>query len=410
VRAAFKADIATNGKAAEDAALYWHDLGAAGQEQFIHQLADDQLRRQREEEARLSERADPETNAAWDERTAGQSSEPYDQGHDVPEAVELFPQLDWVDVFSRDPTEHQWLVEPVLPAGRFVLWYSDNRAMKSLLALYVAACLSAGRAVLGRPAGEPMDVLYIDAEMTVDDVQERLEAMGFRADDLMQLHYLQQTLIPPFDGPDGGNDLATIAKWYGAELVVIDTMAESVAGKENDSDTYRWFSMFTGRHLRAEGITLLILDHEGRDPGRGPRGSTAKKGYVDVVVHVVKAKDERSVTLTTTYSRQSWVPKSMSAAVEYENGVMSYRLENLGYPAGTLGTAQDLDSLKVPLNASVRTAQAVLRKANKGKRQALVNAALKYRRDRSAGVSEAQGYTPPDEASEIRVDTPVPDQ
>lgn len=332
------------------------------------------------------------------------------RGQHVPEAVELYPQLDWTDVFSRDPTEHQWLVEPVLPAGRSVNWYSDMRAGKSLLALYIAAGLATGRAVFERPAGDPVHVLYIDQEMTVDDVQERLEEMGFGPDDLAHLHYLQQTLIPPFDTPDGGDALADLAKFYGAELVVIDTMAESVKGEENSADTYRWFSMFTGRALKAAGITLLLLDHQGRDATHGPRGSTAKKGYVDIVAHLVKARDERSVTLTAKYRRQSWVPQSLTVALEAGDGILRYKLESLGYPAGTLGIARDLDALDVPLDASVRTAQNVLRKAKKGKRQELINAALKYRRIRPESASGSAGRAILETEIGDCADTPEADQ
>ena len=214
--------------------------------------------------------------------------------------------------------------------------------MKSLIALYLSACLATGRAIFGRPAGEPVHVLYVDQEMTVDDVQERLESMGFGPDDdLSHLHYLLQTGISPFDTPDGGESLYDIAAFYSAELVVIDTMAEAVEGAENDSDTYRRFTLFAGRRLKAAGITTLHLDHEGLDnPERGPRGSTGKKGYVDVVTRLVKAKDEESVAFTTKYAREPWVPKSVTVLLEQDNGMLRMAVDSSGWMPGVSGVAR----------------------------------------------------------------------
>ncbi len=153
--------------------------------------------------------------------------------------------------------------------------------------------------------------------------------------------------------------------------------------------------MYTGRRLKAEGITLLRLDHSGRDQSKGQRGSSAKNADVDVVFGLARSKrsDGEYLTLTTRYSRPSWVPKSVSLRMVNENGVLVFELQEAGHPPGTSGAAADLDRLGVPLDASIRQAHAALRRAGKGKGHALVSAALRYRRERVAGVPGPSGNT-----------------
>ena len=274
--------------------------------------------------------------------------------------------------------------------------FFDVKVGKSLIALFIGAHLATGRAVFGGQAGEPVDVVYIDQEMTVDDVREHLEDMGFGPDDdLSHLHYHLQTLIPPFDTLEGGEALLDIARFYGAQLAVIDTMAESVQGKENEADTYRQFSMYTGRRLKAEGSPCYASTTRGGTAKKGQRGSSAKNADVDVAFGLVRAKrdDGEYLTLNTRYSRPSWVPKSVSLRLSNENGTLHFELQEAGHPPGTSGVAANLDRLGVPLDASIRQAHATLRQAGKGKGNALVSAALKYRRERAEGVPGLSGNT-----------------
>lgn len=148
--------------------------------------------------------------------------------------------------------------------------------------LDTAAALAAGRPALGHPSRSPIDVLYIDHENSRDDLTERLSDMGYGPADLARLHYLSFPTMPPLDRANGGKDLAEVAGHYGAELVIIDTIARVVTGEENSADTYRDFYRHTLLPLKAARRTVVRLDHRGH--GReGARGSSAKNDDVDVV-------------------------------------------------------------------------------------------------------------------------------
>lgn len=92
---------------------------------------------------------------------------------------------------------------------------------------------------------------------------------------------------------------------HDAHMLVLDTMARVVNGDENDADTYRGFYAHSGVRLKRLGVALLRLDHAGKDPGRGQRGSSGKNDDVDVVFRLDHAEDQ--VVLSWTHSRVSWV-------------------------------------------------------------------------------------------------------
>ncbi len=284
----------------------------------------------------------------------------------------------WPDLWRRDLDQSDWLVEPILPRGRAIATYSPPKAGKSLLAVDVAAKVATGRRCLDQPAGTPRTVLYVDAEMTADDLHERLEDMGYGpGDDLAGLRYHLLPDLPPLDTPAGGRDLADLADAYDADLIILDTLGVVVAGPENDADTTRAYWTHTGRLLKAAGRTVWRLDHAGKDLARGQRGSSAKAGDVDLVWELT-ARDAGAVQRRATHRRVGWVPERVDLV--RVDDPFRHELATGTWPAGTGELVSTLDELGVPVDASRRTAGQALRAAGRGARNDLIAAALKWRR------------------------------
>jgi hypothetical protein len=286
--------------------------------------------------------------------------------------------LGWPLFWEKEEQVTDWEVEPLFPSGRQTNLYARAKVGKSLLLLDVATARATGGSLLGQPPRPAVHVLYFDFEMSADDLRERLEALGYGPEsDLSRLHYDQAGDLPPLDTPLGGAVITATCQRFAASMVVVDTMARAVHGEENSSDTYRNFQQHTAGPLRSLGVTLVCADHSGKDSRQGQRGSSAKEDGADVVFNLSAAGD--SLVLRRTHSRVPWVARDVTLRRE-EEPVLRHVLAPVAYPDGTVECAELLDDLGVSLDASRRACAAALKTAGQGRRNEVVQAAIKYRR------------------------------
>lgn len=291
--------------------------------------------------------------------------------------------IDWPEFWAADRSEIEWCCYPILPRGRQAAMWAVHKTGKSLLTLDIAAAAATGRPMLGGPPIEPIDVVYMDMEMTEDDLEERLADMGYGADvDLSRLHYYLLPSLPALDTGVGGAMLAAIVDRHGAGLVVIDTMSRVIQGEENDADTFQNFYRHTGLLLKQRGCSLLRLDHGGKDVAKGQRGSSAKGDDVDIVWRLTPG-DGAQLNLHRERARMGWID---------EHVVLRRQLEPLAHvvergadqwPAGTKAVADRIIELGL-VTAGVRAMMRGLREADgTAPRTSVVNAARRYLSDSS---------------------------
>lgn len=283
--------------------------------------------------------------------------------------------VDWDDLWDKDSAADDWLYPDVFARGRGHAIYASHKAGKSLFTLHAAARMATGAA--------PVAVLYLDYEMTEDDLRERLEDMGYGPGaDFSRFHYALLPTLPPLDTAHGGEALDQLVEQVqdlhpAHELfVVIDTTSRAVHGDENDADTFQDFYRFTGIRLKRRAVTFTRLDHAGKDPGRGQRGSSAKGDDVDLVWKLEPT--DNGVRLKRELTRISWAKESVSFAMTEEP--LHYQ-RAVTWVAGTRDCADDLDALGVPVDASANDALRALREAKKGRRREVVLDAIRYRKD-----------------------------
>ena len=116
--------------------------------------------------------------------------------------------------------------------------------------------------------------------------------MNYTPHDLDNLTVLSYPTLASLDSEKGAQELMSAVEVYGAEIVVIDTVSRSIAGDENENDTWLDFYRHTGLKLKQAGIALIRLDHSGKDETKGQRGGSAKSGDVDAVWRMSRASDD----------------------------------------------------------------------------------------------------------------------
>jgi hypothetical protein len=330
--------------------------------------------------------------------------------------------LSWSSFWSDDNVGEQWLAEPVFPAGRLTALYAQAKQGKSEITLAVVAAVASGRPILGQPnhAG-PVDVMYLDYEMTIADLQERLEALGYTPnDDLSHLHYFLLPSLPALDTAEGAETLAAMATELGVKAVVIDTMGRAVEGEENSNDTYRLFARHTGLTLKSLGLTVIRTDHAGKDRERGQRGASAKNDDADLVWRVDRSED--GWKMSRTHTRSGWVPETVLIdRIERADGTLDIRINHgsASYLPGTAEYVRDLKAAGVQFDpkVTVRQLTAAAKAVGLSRSSKMVSSALKWMRAEQpqfdtvshvTAAADRQLSEPDDEEAVVVIDTSLP--
>ncbi len=309
---------------------------------------------------------------------------------DLAQIASRYTPVDWLEAWNGQPAEIDWLFEPVLETGTVNALFAKPGTGKSLLALEIALTLvRRGRTVV-----------YVDDENRIVDLVERLQAFGATPAELGRLRLYSFAGLPALDTPLGGAHMLALAATGQAALVVLDTTTRMVAGRENDADTFLQLYRCSLVPLKSRGITVLRLDHPGKDGDRGQRGSSAKDGDVDTIW--------KMTTVTAGLRYQLHRDKSRSGHGDTEDLALHRRYEPLRhewaardeYPVDAL--CGQLDDLGVAPDAGRPTARKALNNAGIEVANMLLEAAIRKRKDaygqlRAAGQPSAKAAACPDD-------------
>jgi hypothetical protein len=196
--------------------------------------------------------------------------------------VGKYSPVNWRSAFRNTPDEIDWLFPPLLEKGTINALFGKPGTGKSLLALNIVLEL----------VRDGKTVTYFDDENRVEDIVERLRDFGCRsAEELESLYMYSFAGLPALDTPEGGEHLAALAAHHGSDLVVLDTTTRMVGGDENAANTFLQLYRCSLVPLKSRGITVLRIDHPGKDENRGQRGSSAKAGDVDTIWRLFYEQD-----------------------------------------------------------------------------------------------------------------------
>ena len=290
--------------------------------------------------------------------------------------------VDWPTLWNTDQQQGEWLCEPILARGRAHALYAGAKSGKSLLLLEIAAALATGRPVLNLPSRDPIDVLYIDYEMTAADVRDRLEAYGYSKEDNMEhLHYVLLPSIGGLDTRQGAETVIAAIQQKKIQLVIIDTTARAVEGEENDADTMRAFYRWSGVAMKSLGVTWIRADHAGKDTSKGQRGTSAKNDDVDVVWRFTK-RNTNNILMEATHRRMQWVPEKIELEIREIAGNLQHTLIGDEISEASIQLVKTLDDLGADNDISARAARQLLKDNNVRAASDILRAALRMRRGR----------------------------
>jgi putative DNA primase/helicase len=191
------------------------------------------------------------------------------------------------DLLRMDIEPRQLLLAPYLPAAGSAMLYAPRGCGKTWVSLSMAYAVASGGAALNGRATEPRRVLYIDGEMPLTSLQERLGAvaMGMQrnlpSDEYLQFlpadHYRDG--LPDLACPEGRELVEELAE--GMALVVFDNLSSLARYKENEADSWQPIQDLV-LSLRRRGVSSLLVHHAGKSGQQ--RGTSRREDVLDTVI------------------------------------------------------------------------------------------------------------------------------
>ena len=198
-------------------------------------------------------------------------------------------QLSQMDVPARE-----MVIDPFLPTSSINLLYAQRGVGKTWIGMTLAMCVALGEHFLAFEVPHRRGVLYIDGEMPLAVLKERVVAIG--ADKLANFHILPSESLFHGSGPlniHSKKDQARIDAMLheiDVDLIILDNLSSLRSGiDENDNssldDFLHWLLA-----LRHKGYAVLLVHHAGK--GGDQRGASRLEDFLDTTIKLVAAPKE----------------------------------------------------------------------------------------------------------------------
>jgi hypothetical protein len=230
----------------------------------------------------------------------------------TPEAGEAAPEasgrkpvmIGWASKALEPRAPVEYIIDKLAPAGSVSIWAGDPGAKKTWS--LIDACVAVADASRDNWMGLAVThttALLVDEESGEERLLSRLEDI-MRAQSAPAGIPLAYTSLHMFNlrTPDSVADLDDTMRTTGARLVVVDALADIMAGGDENTvrDTQPVFQVLRQLAMKYRAA-IIIIHHAGKNGDY--RGSSAIKGAVDWLVKVSSEKGSRVIHFEVEKSR-----------------------------------------------------------------------------------------------------------
>jgi hypothetical protein len=206
--------------------------------------------------------------------------------------------LDADQIRVMDFPEKRKILAPWLSEQTLVLVPGWRGVGKTWFALGVVDAVTRGVSFGPWPVVTPVPCLYIDGEMAIQDIKERLHFIGTSTDEPRKEPLL---VYSDFYGNSLGLPKANLLnpKWrraikevsldWSVRVIVLDNISSLCPGIEENSKLdwdpiNQWLL-----DLRFNGFSVILLHHVNKEGGQ--RGTSAREDNIDISIHLVQPAD-----------------------------------------------------------------------------------------------------------------------
>lgn len=204
-----------------------------------------------------------------------------------------------VDAFlKRKIPEIEWIFGKWLPHPGLGIVSGETGIGKTMFSASMALSLAAGRPFLEEAPPRRFRVAFVDGELGEQALQHRFRQIRVEKDSELRLvcmPALERDFEIPIDLADP-NIQKVFFEWILAkcgwvpEILVLDNAASLFRGVDH-SDNFQWLHRINPFLFlaRAHGVSVILVDHTGKDSNSGPRGASAKEGPMDFSIILEKS-------------------------------------------------------------------------------------------------------------------------
>lgn len=221
----------------------------------------------------------------------------------------------------------KWLIKNVLVENAFGLIYGLPGCYKTFLALDMALSLAHGKPFLGTFPVDETPIAYITPEGTAG-LKKRLRAWM----DKHGVSTLRNTRFNrhAFRLNEPEEVEAVITKVVATEtrprVLIIDTLARNFGG--GDENSTRDMNAFVNNVMEIASrldLACIVVHHAGKDTSKGPRGSIALMGAVDLAIEM--NKDDTGATVRCRKQKDAEEFRPFYVRVEPGGGSLTLKYE-----------------------------------------------------------------------------------
>jgi len=197
------------------------------------------------------------------------------------------------DFLSLDIPPREMLLAPILPERSLAMLYAPRGLGKSWLALSIGLTVASGQPLLRWTAPRKRNVLYIDGEMPLVSLQERLKAISACSGCDIPNNAFR---ILAADQIEGGINLSAVEGQRSLDpllkdidLVILDNLS-TLCTTTSESASDAWVPIQNWLlKLRRQGVSVLLVHHAGTN-GR-QRGTSRREDALDTVIALRRPED-----------------------------------------------------------------------------------------------------------------------
>lgn len=199
------------------------------------------------------------------------------------------------DLLCMDIPDREYIIYPIIPIQGLALLFAERGIGKTFVAISLGIAVASGSNFLRWKVKKARKVLYIDGEMPVNSMQERLIAlldsqnMEMPDTDYFRLITpdLQKRAMPDLSTAEGQRMIEPMVS--NADLIILDNLSTLCrTGKENEGESWLAVQQWL-LNLRQRQKSVLVIHHAGKNGQQ--RGTSRREDVLDTVITLRRPKD-----------------------------------------------------------------------------------------------------------------------